>query len=295
MPDASPVFVDCRCPFCDGERVEPHMTAGDSAFDFPGIFHVARCRDCAMLYTRPRVAPNEIGRFYPPSYEAHAPDTSNPARSTRSRRDPWDRLPAIGAKRLLDVGCGSGGYLLRQKSAGWTVFGVEPSADAVRAARGAGLDVVQGVVPGVDFAERRFDCITMLGVIACVPEPLATLRELRRVIAPGGRLIVSEHNAGSAAAALFGPDWQGWDLPRHYSHFTPESLRRMMEHAGFRAVELRGRRRTSRWRHSARRKAAAGGMRWRALAGSRNLCSLASLLFGRGDRSDEIIVVATAS
>lgn len=291
MSDQPAPVENCPCPLCGAGVHRTAFSGGDSAFDFPGVFHVVRCGDCDLLYTRARIRPDAIASFYPAAYSAHAVQSPD---DRRRARDPWDTLAPFGSARWLDVGCGNGSLIARKKRDGWTVSGVEPSSEAVRAAVESGLDVQHGTIPGVDFGDRRFEVITMLGVIACVPSPRDTLTALRRLLAPRGMLLVSEHNAASAAARLFGPDWQGWDLPRHYSHFTPVTLRRMLRECGFADVTLSFRRRTSRWRHSARRKARSGGWKWSLLAGSRDLCSLASMLLGRGERGDELIAMARA-
>jgi len=271
------------------------MTAVDTTFGFPGTFHIVRCRLCTMLYTNPQVATEALPAFYPEDYSAHAPDRALRRPGGKPGSDPWDRLPDNGRKRLLDVGCGSGAYLLRQKQAGWIVHGIEPSAEAVAAARGHGLDVAQGVIPGAELPDDAFDIVTMLGVLDHVPDPLATLRELRRHMAAGGRLIASVPNAASAAAECFGADWPGWDLPRHQNHFTPETTIEMFSRAGFTNVELSWKRRTKRWLRGARlRAASSGALAWRLTAASRNLCSLMAHVRSRGVRSDEIVAVAWA-
>lgn len=208
-------------------------------------------------------------------------------------RDPWDRVAPFGERRLLDVGCGSGGYLARMRDRGWKCVGVEPSPAAVAAARSAGLEVVQGVLPGANLT-GPFEVAVMLGVVGCLPDPLATLRAVRELLVPSGRLIVSEHNAASAAAARFGPYWQGWDLPRHYTHLTPETMIALLDRAGFQRVRLFWRRRSSRWRHSANAllRAQRGSRLNERIAQSRLIASWMSALHGRGSRSDEIIAEA---
>jgi SAM-dependent methyltransferase len=281
------------CPLCGQRDAEPYLTAGDTVFGFSGVFHVVRCRGCTMLWTNPQVAPEHLGAFYPRDYSAHAPDRAEKHQARPRSPDPWDRLPEVGRRRLLDVGCGSGAYILRQQRRGWQVWGVEPSDSAVLAAKDHGLRVVQGVIPGAVLPEEEFEAITMLGVLDHVPEPLTTLLTLRERLADEGVLIASVPNAASAAAGVFGADWPGWDLPRHQNHFTPDTLVEMLHRAGFARTEVYWKRRTSRWRQGARsRTAARGGIFWRLMAGSRNLCGLAARILSRGGRSDEMVVVA---
>ncbi len=288
--------VHRACPLCGADHPDAFLSAGDTTFGFPGTFQVVRCRPCGMLYTNPQVEPEDLPAFYPPNYSAHAADRAERGLQAVPSvgRDPWDRLPEIGRKRLLDVGCGSGAYLLRQKQAGWRVYGVEPAAAAVEAARRHGLEVVQGVIPGARLPEETFELITMLGVLDHVPAPLAALGELHARLTNGGRLIVSVPNAASAAAETFGADWPGWDLPRHQNHFTPATLVEMLRRAGFVDIQLSWKRRTSRWHRGARLRAGATDSRfWRCLAASRNLCSVLAHARSRGERSDELVATGT--
>ena len=68
---------------------------------------------------------------------------------------------------------------------------------------------------------------------------------------PGGRLIVAAPNFDSWAASWFGAHWFGLDVPRHLTHFTPGTLRRMLNRAGFEQVEMRQQSHSSWIRHSA--------------------------------------------
>jgi hypothetical protein len=64
---------------------------------------------------------------------------------------------------------------------------------------------------------------------------LEVLQAASRLLAPGGKLIVTVPNIDSLAFRWFGSAWNGLDLPRHLVHFTPATLRLMLERAGWRA------------------------------------------------------------
>lgn len=278
------------CPLCSATGASTVFSGRDTVYETPGQWEVVRCQSCTLLFTHPAASMDDVRRHYPSSYSAHA---SAGAHRRRRLRDPWDRVAPFGEERLLDVGCGSGGYLARMRERGWKCVGVEPSPAAVAAARSAGLEVVQGVLPGANVA-GPFEVAVMLGVVGCLPDPLATLRAVRDLLVPGGRIIVSEHNAASAAAVRFGPAWQGWDLPRHYTHLTPKTMTALLEHAGFQHIRLSWRRRSSRWRHSANAllRTQRGSRLTEWIARSRLFASWMSALHGHGSRSDEIITEA---
>ncbi|MCA9256153.1 MAG: class I SAM-dependent methyltransferase, partial [Phycisphaerales bacterium] len=287
--------VERPCPLCRASDFEKFLIADDTTFGFPGRFRIVRCRQCDMLFTNPQVTPDRIGAFFPREYSAHNVDRAR-RHSGNIRRggDPWDALAPFGGGRLLDVGCGSGAFLLRQREMGWRVYGIEPSEAAADAARSLGLhDIWTSDVANAPMNGHRFDVITLMGVLDHIPDPLTALSSLRGVCDNGGRLIATVPNAMSAAAQMFGPDWPGWDLPRHQNHFSPDTLRAMLRKAGFDRVDMLWKRRTSHWRRGAEATVRRTGHPiWRIIAKSRNLCGLLARVHSRGARSDELIAVA---
>ncbi len=70
-------------------------------------------------------------------------------------------------------------------------------------------------------------------------DPAATLAEIRRILAPGGLLVLAVPDAGSLDARIFGPRWTGYDVPRHLYTFDRHTLDRMLNRAGFQVVRRR--------------------------------------------------------
>ncbi|MDW8308303.1 MAG: class I SAM-dependent methyltransferase [Verrucomicrobiales bacterium] len=142
-------------------------------------------------------------------------------------------LPAQPGGRLLDVGCGSGDWLVQMRARGWQVEGLDFDPTAVEVARKRGLPVRLGPLEQQGYEAESFDAVTLHHVIEHVPDPVATLRECHRVLRRGGRLVVATPNVHSLSHRVFGPDWRGLEPPRHLHLFTPESLRRALRDAGF--------------------------------------------------------------
>ncbi len=157
-------------------------------------------------------------------------------RSFRGR----DIVPWIGKGRLLDVGCGSGGNLATLQEQGWDVYGVDMSPEAVTQARArVGDRVHAGGLNSAPFADGSFDVILFSHSLEHLFNPKEALAQARRLLQSEGLLVLAVPNAGSLEARLFKACWFPWELPRHLYHFERDTLTRLLEGAGFRAVRLR--------------------------------------------------------
>jgi 2-polyprenyl-3-methyl-5-hydroxy-6-metoxy-1,4-benzoquinol methylase len=162
------------------------------------------------------------------------------ARLVPHLREPIDvefrYLPHPGrtvTRRLLDVGCGNGGFLLTARTAGWEVYGCDPDPAGREAAGTSGIEVRSGGIETWADREGWFDAITMSHVIEHVHDPVEVLRATFRLLRPGGRLYVEAPNVGSAGHAMFGHAWLHLDPPRHLVLFDHAILGRLLHEAGF--------------------------------------------------------------
>ena len=122
----------------------------------------------------------------------------DPHRHKPSFRAVLDALALRSDDRLIDIGCGGGALLELALKSGCRAVGVDHSPDMVRAAtelnteavRAGRLEVVQGRADHLAFPDGCFTCATMTGVFAFLTEPVAALREVRRVLRPGGRFVL---------------------------------------------------------------------------------------------------------
>ena len=181
----------------------------------------------------------------------HYPDDYGAFVAARGRERPPRTLGRIALGRLawtrefrgsggtiLDVGSGSGRLMAVLAAWGFQVHGVEPSARAVDAARAAGLDVCRGTIANVSGTER-FDVVVLSHVLEHVVDPVDVLADARRLLRPNGRLVVAIPNRQCLERRLFGPHWDGWDVPRHVHHFDPDTLRRLLSRCGFDVESIR--------------------------------------------------------
>lgn len=152
----------------------------------------------------------------------------------------WLPKPETG-QRLLDVGCGNGGFLMKARDAGWKVVGVDPDVSAVEVAQGQGLDVRMGFVEMLNDEVEYFDVVTLSQVIEHVHEPRDLLAAVHGVLKPGGILYLDTPNIQSLGAKLFGANWRGIESPRHLVLFSVSGLQSILESCGFSDFEFRSR------------------------------------------------------
>lgn len=139
-------------------------------------------------------------------------------------------LPAGGGK-VLDIGCGSGEFLAAAAQIGWESFGVDPDPRA--SAQKTGYKVLQGNLPGIDFPDNYFDVITLSHVIEHTHDPVASLKEIKRLLKPGGLVWLATPNLNSYGHLYFNKDYVNLDPPRHLVMFTHDSIARLISEAGF--------------------------------------------------------------
>lgn len=147
-------------------------------------------------------------------------------------------LEALGRPRgrVLDAGCGTGGFLARLRSA-WpeaeaTGLEYDPGA-AARTRAKSGVSVANGSVLAMPFADASFHGVTSMDVLChAAVEPDAALAEIRRVLAPGGRLVL---NLPAFQWLLSAHDHRVHNVRR----FTAPETDRMLNQAGFDVVTTR--------------------------------------------------------
>jgi SAM-dependent methyltransferase len=160
---------------------------------------------------------------------------------------PWRELTArerlgdlkrfVTEGRFVEIGC-STGELLDAASSSFAVMGVEADERTGRAARAHGLEVVSGTLCDARFPDGHFDAAAMYHVIEHVPSPRLELGELRRIIKPGGWLILETPNIATVWYRLLGARWRQF-IPDHIFFFTPRTITRLCEGSGFEVRELR--------------------------------------------------------
>ena len=131
---------------------------------------------------------------------------------------------------LLEIGSGTGEFAYMARCAGWNVVGVEPSEAACRYASSEfGLDLIHSIwSEELPEASIRYDAIAFWHVLEHIAEPVAFLREMAGMLAPGGRVLFSVPNLRSLTNAIMGVDSPLLLEVDHLFHFAVPHVLKML-------------------------------------------------------------------
>ncbi|MFN0123730.1 MAG: class I SAM-dependent methyltransferase [Blastocatellia bacterium] len=142
------------------------------------------------------------------------------------------------AGRLLEIGSSTGDFLLEAAAAGFTATGVEADRDSSAVAQSRGAQCFNGTLPDAGFADHSLDVVVMYHVIEHLPSPRLALREIHRILRPGGLLVMETPNIDNIWFRLLGHRWRQF-IPDHIYFFTPATMTRLCAQGEFEIRELR--------------------------------------------------------
>src|SRR5688572_7248279 len=240
------------CFIC-GEQVFTNLVEAPD-FEYackPGVFSVARCNSCGHVFSNPTPAPEQIPSLYPRTYY-----TVNP-RSPLFLQGPIYRAKVRGDARriekvtrgrrprsILDVGCGDAERLIelrRRWGADPTIAGVDLQVTDAIGARCAQYNIElfeANIEVGLgELGDRKFDFILMAQLIEHLGDPRAGIKNVAKLLNPGGRVLIETPNLGGLDHWLFKRRyWGGYHIPRHLHLFCHQSLAQLTESCGLRVV-----------------------------------------------------------
>lgn len=126
--------------------------------------------------------------------------------------------------RLLDIGAGTGDFLVVAKKDGWDATGIEPSEKAKSIAINKGVNFSNNLS---DLKDNSFDVITMWHVLEHVPNLDEYILELKRLLKPTGTILIAVPNFKSFDAEYYGRFWAAYDVPRHIWHFSKTAIKKL--------------------------------------------------------------------
>lgn len=252
-----------KCYICGSAGERLYSGLKDRLLERDELWGFLRCvnPDCGLVWLDPLPLKEDIGKAYD-NYYTH--DTK-PVRSrlmyviVRAVYRSFNFFPRrvsglqheksenesmylgqMSPGKLLDVGCGDGAFLNKMLGKGWMVEGVDIDSEAAAyAKRKFGINVRIGELKDAGFKDAEFDAVTLRHVIEHVYDPIDLLAEIKRILKPGGALIVATPNIESFGAKEFGANWMALDPPRHLYIFSRSNITLCAEKAGLNVEKVR--------------------------------------------------------
>jgi SAM-dependent methyltransferase len=250
--------IDSECQVCGQTRGHRLHYPRENLLGTWEEFEYLECGYCGCLQITE--IPPDLGKYYPSGYYSFSqprlksyPDWMMALRHRRSRAflgqgDPLGRLLARFSKenehfswvrraggrldwRVVDVGCGSGKLILQMHRDGFhNICGVDAFIDQ-EVDYGNGVRIHKRALQDVD---GEYDFLMLHHSFEHMPDPLGTLRHLRRLVSPEGCVLIRLPLADSYARRRYGVHWYAWQAPCHLFLHTVKSMHVLAEQAGFR-------------------------------------------------------------
>lgn len=198
------------------------------------LFSILKCDKCGLVFTNLR----EIEQTQEFSYADELVETGLNEKIEFLLYSLFYKLTRIIPKtrngKALDVGCGIGMYLQVLKKNNWKVYGVDTNLLAVKLAKEKfGLDIVNTDLIKTSFPTEYFDLVTFWHSFEHMPNPTRIIKEVYRILKKNGRLMIAVPNFTSIEAQIFRERFAFLGVPFHLYHFTPRTLRMILETNGF--------------------------------------------------------------
>ncbi|MFH1780351.1 MAG: class I SAM-dependent methyltransferase [Candidatus Micrarchaeota archaeon] len=243
-----PVFKNVKCNLCGADdykvifkakptdEVEMDKVFSASGHDFLKE-QVVKCKKCGFVYINPQIKGDDVVKGYSDAVD------SDYVSQSEGRMDTFKDCLNIVNKlykkkgKLLDVGSAAGFFVKVAEDDGWDAHGIEPSRWLVNWGK-TNLKLKNakaGTLEEGKYPNDFFDVVTLWDVLEHVPDPSATLKEINRILKPGGMVFINYPNYGSSLSKISGRRW--WFLLSiHLYYFTPKTISAILEKTGFKPV-----------------------------------------------------------
>lgn len=226
------------CPVCKNENINDFFAVEDYTVSHEK-FNIFQCKNCTHLFTQNIPAQNEIGKYYQSeNYISHS-DTQT---GIVNRLYHIVRKKTLNAKKqliqdetekqtgkILDIGCGTGAFLNTMKTVGWESTGLEPDETARNKAKEL-YNLSPLPSPELfNLPHNTYDAITMWHVLEHVHQLHEYVEQLKKLITDKGRIFIAVPNNTSYDAKYYGTSWAAYDVPRHLYHFSPASMKNLLQ------------------------------------------------------------------
>ncbi len=224
------------------------MTAKDNTVSGK-TFQIMECGSCTLRFTQDVPDAETISSYYKAEdYISHT-DTSKGLinriykivrkRTLVRKRKLIERFTGLRTGKALDVGSGTGSFVNELKQNGWNITGLEPDNDARKVAKQLYTIDLLDSAELYKLSPGNFDAISLWHVLEHVHDLAAYVQQLRILLKDNGKLFVAIPNYTSTDSRIYKEYWAAYDVPRHLYHFSPASMKELMEKNSLRIIQYK--------------------------------------------------------
>jgi len=232
-----------QCLICGNDKFSEFLECKDY-FLSNETFKIVECNKCGFTFINPRPEHSHLHRYYDsPEYISHSGTNKGIVNSIykKVRKHTHKNKMKLISKysngnTILDIGCGSGELLDLFNQNNWETIGIEPNPNARNFAKlEYGLEVNDEPFIS-NISDKSKDAITMWHVLEHVSGLNGRMLELKRILKDNGVLFIAVPNRLSYDAIHYQKYWAAYDVPRHLYHFTPDTMKKLLDKFNFSVV-----------------------------------------------------------
>jgi 2-polyprenyl-3-methyl-5-hydroxy-6-metoxy-1,4-benzoquinol methylase len=235
-----------HCPACASADIAFVLKAKDETVS-KEVFEIWQCNNCLLRFTQDVPDSKNIGSYYQSAaYISH----SNTSQGLVNKIYHTVRSFTLQLKRklvekssgkkkgsLLDIGAGTGAFASTMKYNGWNVTGLEPDEIAsANALKDFNIEL-QPTENLFTLPQKTFDVITLWHVLEHVHDLHKYFDAFYSLLVDGGILMIAVPNYTSYDAQTYSDNWAAYDVPRHLYHFSPQSMKLLLQKHHFTLVQ----------------------------------------------------------
>lgn len=223
------------CPSCDADDIKPVLEVKDFVAS-KEIFPIWHCSNCSLRFTQNIPDEGAIADYYQSdNYISHTNTRKGliytlyhivRKHTLRKKRKLIATIIGKPTGSLLDIGSGVGIFPAYMQDKGWQVTAIEPAADVRTAAlKQYGLQALP--TEALLNMKEKFDAITLWHVLEHIHDLHNTIQRLSQLLDVHGKMFIAVPNYTCLDAAIYKNYWDGYDVPRHLYHFSPQAMQQL--------------------------------------------------------------------
>lgn len=253
---------DCRCPLCNTASKNIIVDMSNCQIFYAGEFRdvgiqKALCNECNLIFAAKLPTAFDVSKYYHERPVLEKSTTNIAYAKEVAKNSPMvieytERAGYLerqvtencsfnpGERKVLDIGCSNGEFLMPFLEFGWQGFGVEPGAAAEIAAL-RGVQTYRGLFDSSNFEPSQFNLVTMMHVLEHVEAPDKILQQINEILCDDGLLYIEVPDTLSIMSGKSSPEQKHfWDLynSEHLLHFSFYSLAKLLEDSGFQILDM---------------------------------------------------------